>query len=103
MLIGTGRLDFPACERAHRDRWHPKPKSLEIRERTPSYLHGVIPAGRWRNVIEKAAVLVEVQHEHHAVPLRTVFQRVVYTGHKLFGHQHAALGVIIVGGPVAFG
>ena len=53
MLIGTGRLDFPGCERAHRDRWHPKPKSLEIRERTPSYLHGVIPADWWRNVIEK--------------------------------------------------
>ena len=48
-------------------------------------------------MVEKAAVLVEVEHKDHAVPLRTVLQRVVDLREETFRHLHIPAMMIVVG------
>jgi len=77
MFIGTGFLDLAWSEGAHGDRGDSEAEALKIGEWTGSGKFGVILTLGRGHVIEKSAVLVEIKNEHHAVPLRTILQRIV--------------------------
>ena len=54
-------------------------------------------------MIVKSAVLVEIEHEHHAVPLRAVLQGIVDLREKALRHQQIAPGMVVVRGPHVLG
>lgn len=56
----------------------------------------VLTFGR-RQVIEKAAVFVEIEHEHHAIPLWTVLERIVHLCQEALSHQQVVPRVRVVG------
>src|SRR5207244_413676 len=53
-------------------------EALQVGMRTRRREHGVVSNGRWRDMVVEAAVLVERQHERHAVPLRALGKGAVH-------------------------
>ena len=72
MLVRSRGFDLARREGSHRDRRNAEPESLEIRDTARARYDRVVLALRRRHVIEEAAVLVEVEDEDHAPPLRRV-------------------------------
>jgi len=96
VLIRPRRFDLARREWSHGYRRNPEAETLQVRMRTLGRRAWCRPDNRRRQVIEKAAVFVEIEHEH-PIPLWTVLERIVHLCQEALSHQQVVPRVIVVG------